>query len=292
MHCPSLITHDSPLRRHLITSLLSACLLLFVSCQSREAYRLAEKASTYEQAGRFRDAATAYEQALALGPDDPYLLTRAGVANLHAKRIEAALPYLKKAHELAPDYLDPLQGLARAYAATRDTPRAVEALKRISALSSGDAAANVEAGLMYRSLARPEEALKAFEEALKADPDLHQAHVELGVLYYERRDYDRAVQAYKTALRLNPYDARTLNNLAWMYAEQGIRLDEALGLSLLSLKLDSDQPAYIDTLAEICYRKGDRERAIALIRRAISIAPDVEHYRRQLRKFLAGGQKV
>ncbi|OGG55343.1 MAG: hypothetical protein A3F84_21690 [Candidatus Handelsmanbacteria bacterium RIFCSPLOWO2_12_FULL_64_10] len=286
------IFFTTPLKRPFVTSLVFAC-LLSLACQSREAYRLAERASTHEQAGRLRDAAAAYEQASALSPEDPYLLAKAGVANLRANQIEAALPYLKKAHELAPDYLAPLQGLARAYAATQDTQRAVETLKRISALSSGDAVANAEAGLMYRSLGRPEEALKAFEEALKADPGLHQAHAELGTLYYERRDYDRAEQAYKIALRLNPYDARTLNNLAWMYAEQGVHLDEALKLSLLSLRLDSDQPAYIDTLAEIYYRKGDREQAIDWIRRAISIAPDVEHYRRQFRKFLAGGgQKV
>ncbi|MSS73064.1 MAG: tetratricopeptide repeat protein [Candidatus Latescibacteria bacterium] len=249
-------------------------------------------ASTYERAGRFRDAAAIYEQASALSPDDPYLLTKAGLVNLRAERTGAALPYLKKAHELAPDYLDALQGLVRVYAAMRDTQRAFETLNRVSALSSGDAATSVEAGLMYRSLGHPREALKAFEEALEANPDIYQAHAELGVLYYERRDYDRAVQAYKTALRLNPYDARTLNNLAWMYAEQSIHLDEALGLSLLALKLDPGQPAYIDTLAEIYYRMGDREQAVALIRRAISIAPELEHYRRQLRKFLAGGRKV
>lgn len=280
------------MRRCFITSLSLAWLFLFASCQNREAYRLAETASTYERAGRFQDAAAVYEQALALSPDDPYLLTKAGLVSLRAERIKTALPYLKKAHELAPDYLDALQGLAQVYVATRDTQRAFETLNRISALSSGDAAVNLEVGWMYRSLGHPQEALKAFEEALKANPDLYQAHAELGVLYYESRDYDRAVQAYKTALRLNPYDARTLNNLAWMYAEQGIRLDEALSLSLLSLKLDPDQPAYIDTLAEIYYRLGDRERAVALIRRAISIAPELEHYRRQLRKFLAGGQKV
>ena len=280
------------MRRRFVTSLSLACLSLFASCQSREAYRLAETASTHEQAGRFRDAVAAYEQASALSPDDPYLLTKAGLGNLRAERTVAALPYLEKAHKLAPDYLDALQGLVRVYAAIRDTQRAFETLNQVSALSSGDAAAGVEAGLMYRSLGHPQEALKAFEEALRTDPDLYQAHAELGVLYYERRDYERAGQAYKTALRLNPYDARTLNNLAWMYAEQGIRLDEALRLSLLSLKLDPDQPAYLDTLAEIYYRMGDHEQAVALIRRAISIAPELEHYRRQLRKFLAGGRKV
>jgi tetratricopeptide (TPR) repeat protein len=278
--------------RRFITSLSLAGLSLLASCQSREAYRLAEMASTHEQAGRFRDAVAAYERASALSPHDPYLLTKAGLVNLRAERTGAALPYLQKAHELAPDYLDALQGLVRVYTAMRDTQQALGTLDRISALSSGDAPANVEAGLIYRSLGHPREALRAFEEALKANPDLYQVHAELGVLYYERRDYEKAVQAYKTALRLNPYDARTLNNLAWMYAEQGIRLDEALGLSLLSLKIDPDQPAYIDTLAEIYYRMGDQEQAVALIRRAISIAPDLEHYRRQLKKFLASGRKV
>jgi tetratricopeptide (TPR) repeat protein len=278
--------------RYLFTALAFSCLFLSLSCQSREAYRLAEAASIHERTGKFQEAVATYERALAFNPDDPYLLTRAGLASLSAGNPGAAISYLAKARDLAPDYLDALRGLAQVYVTTRDTQQAIEALGRLSALSTGDPDASLETGLLYRSLGHPQEALKALEEAAKADPDLHRAHAELGVLYYERRDYEAAERAYEAALRLNPYDARTLNNLAWLYAEQGRQLDRALDLSLLSLRRDADQPAYLDTLAEICYRKGDYRQAVALIRRAIALAPDAEHYRKQLRKFLAAGQKV
>ena len=266
-------------------------ILAIVGCQNREAYRLLESASGFAKAGRFQDAVSLYEEAVEISPDDPYLLTRAGLANLSLGGHETAIGYLERAHELAPEYIEALMGLSRGYAAVGNVGLAVETLDGLLSRSYGDVETILEAGRIYRFLGLQQEAIHAFEAGLEANQNLWRVHAELGTIYYERRSYEKAEAAYKKALELNPWDAGTMNNLAWMYAQQRILLNEALDLSNRSLQLGPDEPIYLDTLAEIYYLKGNRNRAVALIRRAIALDPESGHYRKQLEKFHATGQR-
>ena len=267
--------------------LLFVLVLPLVSCQNREAYQLLGQASRLERAGRLREAVALCDRAVEISGSDPYLLTEAGLVNLKAGRVEAALEYLAMARGMAPSYIRALRGLAAASAALGDTQTAVDALGRLRDLATGDPETNLEVGRLYRSLGRSELALEAFERALGSSPNLWQVQAEIGLAYYERRDFSRAAEAYRRALTLNPWDSRTMNNLAWMYAEQGILLEDALGLSVRSLEITPDQPIYLDTLAEIYYRLGDRQLAVSLIRRAIAIDPQTDQYRNHLQKYLS-----
>ena len=82
-----------------------------------------------------------------------------------------------------------------------------------------------------------------------------------------------------------------LNNLAWTYAEESIELDRAESLSLRAVKADVDNVVYLDTYAEVLFRQGRTERAVALMKRAIELEPEGgEHYeylRGQLVRFEA-----
>lgn len=63
------------------------------------------------------------------------------------------------------------------------------------------------------------------------------------------------------------------------------RLDEALKHADQAVRLDPKNPAYIDTLAELHFLRGDRRRAIELAKRCVELAPQEEHFRRQLERF-------
>jgi len=59
----------------------------------------------------------------------------------------------------------------------------------------------------------PEEARRAYEQALVRDPDCVAAHINLGRLYHHTREFDRAEAYYRTALRHEPDDPIARYNL-------------------------------------------------------------------------------
>ena len=79
-----------------------------------------------------------------------------------------------------------------------------------------------------------------------------------------------------------------MNNLAWLYATRGKKLDEGIKLSRASIEL-REQPSYMDTLAELYYKQGDRRSALVWIWRAIRMRPESpelkEHLESQLERF-------
>lgn len=68
------------------------------------------------------------------------------------------------------------------------------------------------------------------------------------------------------------------------YQEAGL-LDEAIGECEEAVKLTPGNALYLDTLAELYYRQGDYDKAIATIKRAIALNPEEDALQRQLRKF-------
>jgi tetratricopeptide (TPR) repeat protein len=85
-----------------------------------------------------------------------------------------------------------------------------------------------------------------------------------------------------------PDNASTHNNLAWLAARNGRRLEEALHHARRAVELAPDTGAYLDTLAEALYRTGGRDEAIKLERRCLEQEPDNEHYQKQLARFEKG----
>ncbi|MEO8269311.1 MAG: hypothetical protein ABI557_06300, partial [Aureliella sp.] len=82
-----------------------------------------------------------------------------------------------------------------------------------------------------------------------------------------------------------PNDATALNNLAWMYSQCDVKLDEALDLSHRALGLAPHSAVFMDTLAEIQYRRGAIDEALDTMRQCVRLDPRELHYRENLVRF-------
>ncbi len=102
---------------------------------------------------------------------------------------------------------------------------------------------------------------------------------EADALYRQVRDL------YETICRQYPGAAAARNRLAWMGARCGRDLEQSQVHAEKAVALDSDNTAYIDTLAEICFVRGDRTRAIALAHRCVALNADSPYLRKQLKRF-------
>ncbi|MCK6526082.1 tetratricopeptide repeat protein [Myxococcota bacterium] len=107
----------------------------------------------------------------------------------------------------------------------------------------------------------------------------------LGDVYGQSRDYDRAVASYRAALEVDPGRAVTLNNLAWQYAQRGENLDEGIALVTDAISQEPDNVAFLDTLAELLYRKDQPREALRVIEQALTLQPGAVHLLEQRDRF-------
>ncbi|HDR14242.1 MAG TPA: tetratricopeptide repeat protein [Desulfobacteraceae bacterium] len=132
-----------------------------------------------------------------------------------------------------------------------------------------------------------EQALLDRAESGPPDPGVYGA---LAMLYHESERWEDALSAYETALRLEPDNPVTLNNMAWLLStatERGLRDPvRAVNLAEKAVALERN-PVYLDTLAEAYYAAGNPDEAVAVIEEAIENAKDrVGYYREQREKFV------
>lgn len=82
--------------------------------------------------------------------------------------------------------------------------------------------------------------------------------------------------------------AGTLNGLAWFTATHDIYLDQALAAAERAVNLEPTDSNILDTLAEVQYRRGDAEAALATIGRALELSPGDAYLTGQKERFEAG----
>ena len=85
--------------------------------------------------------------------------------------------------------------------------------------------------------------------------------------------FDAAVDEFRTLLAKEPENASALNYLGYMFADKGVRLDEAKTLVEKALKLDPTSGAYLDSLGWVYFRLGDMMQAEKVLTQAVAYEP-------------------
>jgi tetratricopeptide (TPR) repeat protein len=132
---------------------------------------------------------------------------------------------------------------------------------------------------------------RVLNEQLQREPDNILLSQNLAMVYHQMGKYHDAIQTYGRILYLDPKNAMSLNNLAWLLVtvpHEDLRGEaRALDLARRAVALERS-PMFLDTLAEAYYANGFIREAIKTIEEAIGIATeDRGYYEKQLEKFLA-----
>lgn len=93
---------------------------------------------------------------------------------------------------------------------------------------------------------------------------------EQGLVGRHDRWFEESWQLYSSVLERFPESHNTMNTAAWTASRANRRLAEAEELSRRSLELLPDQPAYLDTMAEVWFARRDRARAVGWSDRAVA----------------------
>lgn len=130
----------------------------------------------------------------------------------------------------------------------------------------------IEAGVGYVSINRFEQAVEAFDRAVRFEQDNQEAWVNKGFAHAEMEEYDRAIGAYEEALRADEdgeFAAEALVNKA--YAEYESRRGDPLETVERALEMDDRMPEAWYNRAVFLNERGNHEDALRCIDNALSL---------------------
>ena len=84
----------------------------------------------------------------------------------------------------------------------------------------------------------------------------------------------KLAEAEKELRRLmaeDPLNANALNSLSYMLADRGTRLPEAVELAQRAVKIEPDNPSYLDTLGWALFKQGKADEADGPLARAAAV---------------------
>jgi tetratricopeptide (TPR) repeat protein len=111
--------------------------------------------------------------------------------------------------------------LGNAYARLGRYEEAIDAYQQTIKLNPDLAEAPNNLGIVYGKLGRLPEAIDAFSQAIIIDPDYVKAHYNLGVAYDKLDRLPQAIDAYKQAIKIKPDLAEAHNKLGVAYLVVG-----------------------------------------------------------------------
>jgi tetratricopeptide (TPR) repeat protein len=118
------------------------------------------------------------------------------------------------------------------------------------------------------SAAKPAEALKAFAEAARLDPQNGEPHFRSAVLYEQQKDFASAEREFKQAAALDPHSSEALAGLVNIYTETR-RLPEAETALRQFLQLDPQNSNAQVQLGRVLVAEGKTADALPLLEGAL-----------------------
>jgi hypothetical protein len=100
--------------------------------------------------------------------------------------------------------------------------------------------------------------------------------------------YQRVRKVYLDLLPQHPQSGWLRNAVAWLGANCQRDLDAALQYATEATTLEPHSVGYLDTLAEVHFRRGAKSQALEIMRKCIAQEPHNEYYRKQLARFEKG----
>jgi tetratricopeptide (TPR) repeat protein len=251
--------------------------------------------------GRLTPAAMIVRRALAVDGKaaEPHLIM--GEIDLRQDRLAEALVEFEQAILLQPHSQAAIEGLLRVYRMGKVNKTLLRHMEKIATTEPRSATLLEIAGRLYAEHGWHQDAQRCLSAALAVDPQRLSATSALaqtlaatgqlaaaadsaarlggnsaallsGFRAAERQDVNAAIRDYEAAVRQGDRSGMAANNLAWLLAEQGIKLDRALSLAQSARSLAPEDPAILDTLGVVHLRRREFSAAIEALKNAALLA--------------------
>jgi len=225
--------------------------------------RLLIEGEHFRSAQQYDRELRSFQQALSLAPHEEQPHEEMGTYYLTQRQYDRAIQEFQEAVRLTEGDDHPRLELGLAYQLKGDPQRAQQIFEDVLGKNPKTAGG---------------QRLLAANQVLLAD------------LYAQQKLYDDAIRAYQQALRLEPDAAEAHNNLAWLYAtcedpkfrDPRAALDHAQHAVELT---EWKQGDFIDTLAEAHFANGDYQQAVEIQKKALALDPDNTEFQEHMARY-------
>jgi len=261
---------------------------------------------------QYEAARVEFEKLHAASPDDAELLYTLGLLSLESQRRDDAEKYMMMLVRLNQREGEAQYYLGRINENRKLYESAIEWYQKVY-VGEYKFDARLRIADMLGRLGRTDEAVAHLDDMLKgsqSDGSLVRIYIAKGELLRGARRYPQAMEVFNTALgivpgnsdllyaralvaeklgridileadigailKTEPDNAHALNALGFTLADQTDRFEEAYGYLKRAIEIMPDDAAIIDSWGWVHYRLGDYEKAINLLRKALSRFDDAE----------------
>jgi tetratricopeptide (TPR) repeat protein len=235
---------------------------------------------------QYQDAEENFRKAFALEPANPRGLLGVVETYLVQKKQDEAIHILQAEIRKSPKRADLRAALGNTAVRAGKFDLAVSefqaALAGLDKGSTGSADLHLRLGETHRRKGDLNKSIAELQKARAIVPDHPAVLSTLGLVYDAAGRKQEARQAYEHCLKIAPGNGVVLNNLAFLLAEQGGDLDQALTMAQRAKQLLPHVLEVSDTLGWIYLKKNLSDSAIDIFRELVSKDPKMPTYRYHL----------
>jgi tetratricopeptide (TPR) repeat protein len=225
----------------------------------------------------------AIEQLQAMVREDPtnpqpyYFLGRIAAED---KKLEEAIEYFSKTILLKKDFDQAYYELAIAQMSLNKTSDALATLQKARDRFSQNFLLEYLTALAFSHQKAYTEAIAhytAAEVVAKVDAPKRLNEVfyfEVGAAYERKGDPEQAEKYFEKCLQLAPDFTEALNDLGYMWAERGVKLEKARELIEQALKTEPKNAAYLDSLGWVLFKLNQPKEALGHLLKAIELSKE------------------
>ena len=188
----------------------------------------------------------------------------------------------------SPNYLPAYYSLARLYLTENRTEEAIQQYQRAIDKGGRDDMPHMMLGIIFSAQEKTDMAEYHYRKALEENPDFVPAANNLAYLLAETgKNLNEAMRLAETAKRQLPNDPKVQDTLGWVYVKMGL-YDNAIREFTQSIEQLPDNPTIYYHLGVAYHKKGETGQAKDALKAAIKMDPnfsEADHARRILSTF-------
>lgn len=177
-----------------------------------------------------------------------------------------------------------LTDAGRYYYRGRNPRRAGQLWQRAAALDPANATCRRQLAALYEAAGREQDLLRVLEQLSRIQPHDALIFARIGNLKIRARQFDGAEAAFRKIIELAPKRPEGHAWLAQLYLRLDKRPQQAKSLAAAAVAIDPTAENY-SVLGEACQRCGDRQGAMAALKRAVELEPGSDQYKRMYRQI-------
>ena len=222
----------------------------------------------YQQLAAWDQAIAAYEAAKTLTPRDAEIDAYLVQAHLTARRYDRAEAIARESLVRDPKQARLVRLRAQALLKAGKAADANKLLEDAVAKEADNREYVVGLADLYADQKRTADAVRLLEQARKSFGDDQAIAMRIANVYEAAGQLEAAEKELRKLMADDPLNADALNSLGYMFADRGVRLPEAVELAERAVKIEPDNPAYLDTLGWALFKQGRTDEAAQPLGRA------------------------